>query len=80
MDEKARATLLRDQIMKTWNPPLSGMGCVATVAQTSAMQTMAFVFGPEFLPNLSFEQTSAIDGGLALMNAVLTEAGGGDAG
>lgn len=72
MTELQRAELLRDQVLKTWYPPMGGQCSMATVAQTAVMQTLAFVFGVEFMPKMTFEQAAAIDGGMSLMNSVLS--------
>ena len=66
-DRPARAAALRDQVLKTWNPPQGfGAETAAQIAQTSVMQTLAWVFGKEFLPDLTYNQRCAIDQGLAL--------------
>lgn len=71
MTERELAEALRDQVLKTWTPPITGMGCIATVAQTAVMQTLAFVFGAEFFDNLTFEQHTAIESSLKIMNKTL---------
>ena len=38
-----RGAALRNHVMKTWAPPFRGSGGFATVAQTSVMQTLAFL-------------------------------------
>jgi len=65
------AELLRDQIKRTWNPPRLGPGQPADVAQTSVMQTLAFVMGREFLGELTESQEDAVRQGLRLLNQVL---------
>lgn len=69
-----RAAILRDQVMKTWNPPLEGLGSPAAVAQTSVMQTLAWVFGKEYLGALNFAQNRVIDEGLALFAKTFPDA------
>jgi hypothetical protein len=71
LTERERAMALRDQVMKTWDPPFSGMGSPACVAQTSVMQTLAFVYGVQFLPGLTIAQDAAIRGGVEKLNQVL---------
>ena len=67
-----RAIKLRDQILKTWNPPLtSGDERKADIAQTSVMLSLAFVFGSEFLGPLTSNQQVAITSGLALFEKVI---------
>lgn len=69
---RERARKLMQQVMKTWNPPATGFGRPADVAQTAVMQTIAFVMGRDFLPNnMTANQTAAIDEGLKLMDQVL---------
>jgi hypothetical protein len=67
----ARALRLADHVMKTWNPPLKGAGGLADVSQTSVMQTIAYIMGPEFLPDLTENQQAAIDSGMELMRKVV---------
>lgn len=67
----ANGITIRDQVMKTWSPPLMGMGRPADVAQTSVMQTLAWVFGKPFLGPLTENQEQAIDKGLDLMKREL---------
>lgn len=63
-----RATVLRDQVLKTWAPPRqAGQESPADIAQTAAMQGLAWVFGADFLGTLTENQQAAIDQGLALM-------------
>jgi len=67
-----RAELLRDQILKTWSPPLkSGGESSGVVAQTSVMLTIAFLLGKDFLGQLTEVQQRAIDSGLELFEEVL---------
>lgn len=70
-DAKTRAAHLRDQILKTWNPNQE----TAQIARTSVMQTLAYVFGREFLPELTYNQRCAIDQGLELCRQVLEPLG-----
>lgn len=66
------AIFLRDQVLKTWSPPLkSGNETKAQIAQTAVMQTMAFIFGKDFFEHLTDNQEKAIDEGLLVMNEVL---------
>jgi hypothetical protein len=72
-DVTKRAGLLRDQVLKTWSPPLiAGGERPADIAQTAVMQTLAFVFGKEFLGELTHAQQTAIDQGVELMERVLS--------
>lgn len=74
MAERARAAKLRDQVLKTWNPPLKAGGeSPADIAQTSTMVALAFVFGREFMGELSPNQAAAVDSGAGLMRDVLGE-------
>lgn len=70
-----KATLLRDQVLKTWSPPLKAGGeSPAQIAQTAVMQTLAFVFGRGFMPSdLTKPQIAAIDQGIEFMNSVLNK-------
>ena len=68
---EARAALLRDQVMKTWNPPLYGLGTKADIAQTSTMQAIAWVFGRSFLGELTAIQDRAISLGLETFSEAL---------
>ena len=71
-DELKKAELLRDQVMKTWSPPRMGSGGPAAIAQTSVMQTLAWVFGKPFLGTMTPPQERAIDLGIELMARELT--------
>lgn len=67
-----RAELIRDQVMKTWSPPLAtGSECTADIAQTAVMQSLAFVMGREFIGEMTKNQSAAIDSGLDLFNRVI---------
>ena len=67
-----RASLLRDQVLKTWAPPRkSGNETPAEIAQTAVMQTIAFLMGSEFFQDLTENQQLAIDQGLQLMESTL---------
>lgn len=66
-----RAEKLVRQILKTWNPPATGMGVPADVAQAAAMQTVAFIMGRDFLKELTPNQASAVDDGLKLITETL---------
>lgn len=71
MDGQAtkRAEQLRDQVLKTWMPPLQAGGeCAADIAQTSVMLSLAYVFGKDFLGPLQGNQSAAIDSGLKLFH------------
>lgn len=71
-EAELRASLFMDQVLKTWDPPLQGSGSTATVAQTAVIQTIAFVHGPQVLPDaLTETQRRVIDEGLSLLNRVL---------
>jgi hypothetical protein len=63
---EARAALLRDRVMKTWNPPSYGFGTEADIAQTATMQAIAWVFGRSFLGELTAIQDRAIVLGLEI--------------
>lgn len=67
-----RASLLRDQVMKTWAPPKRAGGeDAATIAQTAVMHAIAFVMGPEFMPDdMTPNQKLAIDSGMLMFNRV----------
>jgi hypothetical protein len=69
----SRAAALRDQVLKTWDPPLK-IGCErpADIAQTAVMQTIAFICGKEFFGELTHAQQAAIDQGYELMERVLS--------
>jgi len=69
--DEIRAIALRDQVMKTWNPPRMGSGGPAAIAQTSVMQTLAWCFGKPFLGPMTPTQERAIDLGLELMTREL---------
>lgn len=70
--EASRAVALRDQVLKTWDPPYLGQNSKPEdIAQTATMQTLAYVFGKEFLPVLTPVQEVAIDSGVALLTKVL---------
>ena len=71
--ETVRAERLRDQVMKTWEPPLlAGDERPADIAQTSTMIAIAYIMGREFMPaELTENQRAAIDGGVRLMNREL---------
>lgn len=71
-DIEARAAALRDQVLKTWAPPLFGPATPAQVAQTSSMQTIAFLMGKEFLPGLNLNQQMAIDQAMELFEQVFS--------
>ena len=72
MTTLARAELLRDQVIKTWDPPReAGNQSTADVAQTAAMQTLAWLLGRDWLPDLTENQQAAIDTGLALLEREL---------
>jgi hypothetical protein len=66
-----RAEMLRDQVKKTWNPPLQGLGGPGTAAQTSTMLTLSYVFGKDFLGELTSSQQLAVDLGCDLLEEVL---------
>jgi hypothetical protein len=67
--QRDRAAVLRDQVKKTWSPPiLFGGESTATIAQTSIMLSIAWVFGVEFLGDLTRNQQRAIDSGLVVFN------------
>ncbi len=68
---EARAALLRDQVMKTWNPPSYGSGTTADIAQTATMQAIAWVFGRSFLGELTAIQDRAISLGLEIFSEAL---------
>lgn len=70
-EQRKRAEQLRDQVLKTWAPPLVGRGCDAAIAQTSVMQTLAWVYGREFFIGLTLEQHLAIENGLEMFRKVL---------
>jgi hypothetical protein len=70
-DATFRAALLRDQVMKTWSPPLHGVGRPIDTHQTSTMLTIAWVFGRSFLGELTPSQDAAIDIGLELYSDAL---------
>lgn len=72
-ENRTRAEQLRDQVLKTWSPPLVGRGSDADIAQTSAMQTLAWVFGREFFVGLTYEQHVAIEKGLETFTKVLSK-------
>ena len=60
------------KVKKNWDPPLkSGGESPATIAQTSVMLTLAFVFGKDFLGVLTPEQRIAVDFGCKLFEEVL---------
>jgi hypothetical protein len=61
LDARRRANLLMQHLLKTWDPPLQGVG-------TAVMQTIAFLFGREALPaDLTDAQERAITEGVALL-------------
>lgn len=65
-----KAAALRDQVKKTWNPPLTtGTESLADAAQTSVMLTIVFLLSKDFLGPLTPNQESAIDSGLKFLNA-----------
>ncbi len=68
---EARAALLRDQVMKIWNPPSYGLGTTADIAQTATMQAFAWVFGRSFLGELTATQDRAIFLGLETFSEAL---------
>lgn len=68
-----RAARLRDQVMKTWDPPERGMASLADIAQTATMQVLAWVMGREFLPNLTQTQDKAITASLEMLERVLKD-------
>lgn len=72
-DITVRAERLRDQVMKTWEPPLlAGDERPADIAQTSVMIAVAYIMGREFMPpDLTDNQWAAIDSGLRLMQRAL---------
>ena len=72
-ENRTRAEQLRDQVLKTWSPPLVGRGSDADIAQTSVMQTLAWVFGREFFTVLTLEQRLAIENGLETFTKVLSK-------
>ena len=70
MQERARR--LRDKVKKTWNPPrITGSETSCQIAQTVTMLILAFVFGKEFLGDLSEVQDAVIDEGLEVLEEVL---------
>lgn len=71
--QRKRAEQLRDQVFKTWSPPIAGRGSDATIAQTAVMVTLAWVFGRrEFFTALTLEQHVAIETGLDMFTKVLS--------
>ena len=72
VEPRIRAELLRDQILKTWRPPLiAGGESRATIVQTSAMQALAFAFGKDLFSELKPAQQCAIDQGVELLEKIL---------
>ena len=72
---QCRAKNLRDQILKTWNPPHAFMSQdISTAIQTSIMQSLAFIFGEEFIPdNITDLQKEAIRKGLDVIEKELMQ-------
>lgn len=67
-----KASALRDQVLKTWDPPLiTGSESPAVIAQSSVMISLAFLYGRDFFPPLTVNQQAAIDGGLSLFERVI---------
>ena len=60
---RKRAGQLRDRVMQSWTPPSRFYECeTADIAQTAAMQAIAYIMGPAFLgENLTKNQQSAIN-------------------
>ena len=62
MSIRRKAQLLRDQVKKTWTPPLLHHNASqADCAQTAVMGTIAWVFGKEFLGELTSNQNVVIE-------------------
>lgn len=69
-----RAQRLMDQVMKTWNPPLTGSGADGDLVQTAVMIAIAYIFGSEFMPpNMTRSQEAALYSGLAVMHKTLDQ-------
>lgn len=67
-----RARILRDQVMKTWNPPMRAEDTIlVTAVQTATMQTLAFIFGKDICGGLTPPQQTSIDQGTDLLERVL---------
>lgn len=62
---QSNAEKLRDHIKAQWEPPLKGLGPVHTIVQTAIMQTLAWTHGKEFIGDMTPNQETAIDQGLA---------------
>lgn len=72
-EQERRAALLMNQIMLTWRPPFHAGGeTKAEIAQTCAMQAIAYIMGRDFMPDrMSLNQRAAIDQGIALFEKEL---------
>lgn len=66
-----RAEMLRDQVKKTWNPPLEGLSDSGTNAQTSTILTLAYVFGKDFIGELTVSQRAAVYSGCEVFESLL---------
>ena len=71
MTEEGRARKLRDMVKETWDPPFGGRGSDADIAQTCVMQSLAWVFGKEFVGDLGVAQEIAIDQGIEMFQREL---------
>ena len=74
-----RASALIDQVLKTWNPPEGDPAlrevCDATIAQTAAMVTTAWIIGDNLQSwGLSETQQEQVDSGVELFNRLFADA------
>ena len=66
--ERVKAKKIIMQVKKTWNPPRRVSGTPVDQSQTTAMITIAYVFGIEILGDLTPNQYAAVASGLKFFN------------